>query len=234
MTDVTTYQQFHIFDEGKAVKRHAYDASARLEHAENALPQASENDDFSFWDFLDIINPLQHIPVVNVLYREMTGDEIGNTARIIGGTLYGGIGGAATAVANAIIDDASGKDVGEHIMVAVLGEDEVPQNMPIPEETPADIMVADAKSIESADLENIDDMHPVVQIYARKYVDHQGNLYTPKQAQDATNHTPSSQRNRFAPETEKTLVMAQMDTTPQTAQKNPPQSYAERVLSQYN
>ena len=32
-------------------------------------------DGFDFWDVLDVINPLQHIPFVNTLYREMTGDE---------------------------------------------------------------------------------------------------------------------------------------------------------------
>ncbi|MBT5013959.1 MAG: hypothetical protein HON02_05865, partial [Rhodospirillaceae bacterium] len=32
-------------------------------------------DGFTFLDFLDIINPLQHIPVVGSLYRDMTGDE---------------------------------------------------------------------------------------------------------------------------------------------------------------
>ena len=133
-------------------------------------------------------------------------------------------------------------------MVAVLGEDNVPQNTPtpgsvpgdIPAGAPADIMVADANTqqITASDTaqttETINDMHPVVQIYARKYVDHQGNVYSANQGKDASNSTPSSQRNRFAPETGKTLVMAQMDATSQMAQKNPPQSYAERVLSQYN
>ncbi|MBT5049270.1 MAG: hypothetical protein HOM58_12290 [Rhodospirillaceae bacterium] len=32
---------------------------------------------FSFGDFLDIINPLQHIPVVSTIYRMVTEDEIG-------------------------------------------------------------------------------------------------------------------------------------------------------------
>ena len=33
-------------------------------------------DGFTFFDFLDVINPLQHIPVVSTLYRSLTGDEI--------------------------------------------------------------------------------------------------------------------------------------------------------------
>ena len=33
-------------------------------------------DGFTFLDMLDIINPLQHIPVVSTLYRAITGDTI--------------------------------------------------------------------------------------------------------------------------------------------------------------
>ncbi len=36
-----------------------------------------DSDGFSFGDIVDIINPLQHIPVVSTIYREMTGDDIG-------------------------------------------------------------------------------------------------------------------------------------------------------------
>ena len=34
-------------------------------------------DGFTLGDFLDIINPLQHIPVVSTVYRAITGDKIG-------------------------------------------------------------------------------------------------------------------------------------------------------------
>jgi hypothetical protein len=33
-------------------------------------------DGFGFDDFLDIINPLQHLPPISLVYRELTGDEI--------------------------------------------------------------------------------------------------------------------------------------------------------------
>src|SRR3546814_6236130 len=46
--------------------------------------------DLTFGDFLDIINPLQHIPLVSTLYRAITGDEISPHARILGATLFGG------------------------------------------------------------------------------------------------------------------------------------------------
>ena len=34
------------------------------------------NDGFTFSDLMDIINPLQHIPVVSSIYRSLSGDEI--------------------------------------------------------------------------------------------------------------------------------------------------------------
>ncbi len=48
-------------------------------------------DGFGFDDFLDIINPLQHIPFVSTLYREWTGDTIQPAAQILGGGILGGI-----------------------------------------------------------------------------------------------------------------------------------------------
>jgi hypothetical protein len=69
----------------------------------------------TFGDFLDIINPLQHIPVVSTIYRMITGDEIGIGARLAGGALYGGPFGALAAGAVAIFEDASGKTVEQHV-----------------------------------------------------------------------------------------------------------------------
>ena len=46
------------------------------------------DDGFTFLDFLDIINPLHHIPVIGTLYREMTDDSLDPGSRVIGGTLF--------------------------------------------------------------------------------------------------------------------------------------------------
>lgn len=81
---------------------------------------------FSFWDMVDIVNPLQHIPVVNTIYRQLTGDEIGNFARIAGGGLYGGLVGAAIGGINATLVDNSGKDVGETMLAYFNGDDDKP------------------------------------------------------------------------------------------------------------
>lgn len=80
-------------------------------------------DGFTFGDLLDIINPLQHIPIIGTLYRALTGDEISAGARVAGGTLFGGPIGAAVATVNAVLDESTGKDVGEHVLALFDGND---------------------------------------------------------------------------------------------------------------
>lgn len=79
---------------------------------------------FSFADLLDLVNPLQHIPVVNKIYREITGDEIGTAARIGGGALFGGVIGLAASLLDTALEDATGKDAVETV-VAVLRSGEM-------------------------------------------------------------------------------------------------------------
>lgn len=81
-------------------------------------------DGFTFLDFLDIINPLQHIPLVSSLYRNVTGDEIDPASRVIGGTLFGGPVGTVAAMANLSIEQNTGKDMGEHVMAFFGGDDD--------------------------------------------------------------------------------------------------------------
>lgn len=82
-----------------------------------------ESGSFSFWDIVDAINPLQHIPVVSTIYRKLTGDEMGYASRIAGDTLYSGVfgslvSGLASSVANVFMDAMTGKDIGEHVLAA--------------------------------------------------------------------------------------------------------------------
>ena len=105
-------------------------AGASAANPSSATQSASQSEDsFDFWDFLDIINPLQHIPIVNVLYREITGDEIGSAAKLIGGGLYGLglLGGGWISMASSALDfaveGATGEDIAGHVMDFVFGED---------------------------------------------------------------------------------------------------------------
>jgi hypothetical protein len=64
------------------------------------------DDGLSFTDVLDLVNPLQHIPVVGNVYRELTGDTLAPGIRVAGGALFGGPLGAALSVAGLVIDSA--------------------------------------------------------------------------------------------------------------------------------
>ncbi|MCG8494225.1 MAG: hypothetical protein MI743_21630 [Sneathiellales bacterium] len=80
-------------------------------------------DGFGFDDFLDIINPLQHIPVISNIYRKFTGDELSPGARMIGGGIFGGGIGLASSVINSAIEAETGKDIGGHVIGFITGED---------------------------------------------------------------------------------------------------------------
>ena len=73
-------------------------------------------DGFTFLDFLDIINPLQHIPIVGTIYRQLTGDQINPGARVLGDTLFFGPIGTVASIGDMLIREATGKDMGEHVV----------------------------------------------------------------------------------------------------------------------
>ncbi|HXC55576.1 MAG TPA: hypothetical protein VNU97_09785 [Rhizomicrobium sp.] len=87
-----------------------------------AAPAQTGDDGFSFGDLLDIVNPLQHIPVVSTLYRAITGDEIKTFPKIAGDTLYGGITGFASSMADTIFTKLTGKSVGDTVLAFVEKE----------------------------------------------------------------------------------------------------------------
>ena len=82
--------------------------------------------EFSFHDFLSIINPLQHLPVIGTLYRAITGDKIGTPEKIAGDTLYGGLWGAVPSVADAAFEAVTGKDVGDTVLALFTGYHDQP------------------------------------------------------------------------------------------------------------
>ncbi|MEE8506676.1 MAG: hypothetical protein V3S40_10725 [Kiloniellales bacterium] len=100
----------------------------RAEMPENPAAEA----DFSFADFLDIINPLQHIPIVSTIYRAITGDEISGPARILGGFLFGGPIGFVVGIVNAVtVEVNDGRDLGETALAALFGDEETPITDPV-------------------------------------------------------------------------------------------------------
>lgn len=76
---------------------------------------------FGFADLLDIVNPLQHIPVVSSFYRELSGDTISSPARVLGDMLYGGPTGLAFAAVNTLFAEVAGKTPADVLVSALLG-----------------------------------------------------------------------------------------------------------------
>jgi hypothetical protein len=89
--------------------------------ADGAAQAATDEDGFTFWDLLDIINPLQHIPGVSSVYREVTGDKIGEVARLAGATLFGGPIGLALAGADYVLKETTGGHLDEHAVAMING-----------------------------------------------------------------------------------------------------------------
>ena len=74
------------------------------------------SDGLTFGDILDIINPLQHIPIVSTIYRAITGDDIAAAPKIAGGALFGGVIGLVVSIIDTAIEQITGQDAGEHIL----------------------------------------------------------------------------------------------------------------------
>jgi hypothetical protein len=82
--------------------------------------------DFSFDDLVDIVNPLQHLPVVGTLYRAITHDTIKTPEKIAGDTLYGGLWGFASSVADTAFQAVTGRNFGDTVLALFTGSDDTP------------------------------------------------------------------------------------------------------------
>lgn len=85
-----------------------------------------------FEDFLDTINPLQHLPIVSNIYQSLTGDVQSVGSKLAGGALFGGPIGFIGALFDSIITSATGKDTVSNLMAAFDGSPESPPAAPAP------------------------------------------------------------------------------------------------------
>lgn len=146
-------------------------------------------DGFSFADIIDVINPLQHIPFVSTFYREATGDQIAAAPRIIGSSLFFGPFGFAGAMANVMVEENTGKDIGQHMASWVTPASEQPAH-------PANgnpIAVTEQTADTPED--------PVI-TWARSEIDwaRQGALKQGKAIRDATSPQPPTADTPFMPD----------------------------------
>lgn len=77
---------------------------------------------FGWDDFADIVNPLQHIPLVNVAYRALSGDKIYGAARLFD-VGFGPIAGAST-VADLAVTSTTGSGIEDQAVAAIFGGEE--------------------------------------------------------------------------------------------------------------
>jgi hypothetical protein len=75
----------------------------------------------SFDDVLDVVNPLQHLPIVGTVYRALTHDQIKTPEKIAGDTLYGGVMGLASSVADFGFEKLTGHNFGDTVMRLFTG-----------------------------------------------------------------------------------------------------------------
>ncbi len=80
--------------------------------------------EFTLDDVIDIINPLQHLPIVSILYREITGDEIKPAMRILGDIGYGGPTGFLSSVGQVLFEAIFGDDMAGTAIALITGEDD--------------------------------------------------------------------------------------------------------------
>lgn len=72
-----------------------------------------------FWDLVDVVNPMQHIPIIASIYRDVTEDEIRPAAKIAGGTLFGGVLGFASSIFDSVVEEVSGQDMTQTAVTAL-------------------------------------------------------------------------------------------------------------------
>ena len=71
---------------------------------------------------LSSLNPLHHIPVVSTVYGEITGTRPVPAVRIFAAAALAGPLGFVAALADALLEEATGRTAGGHVVAALAGE----------------------------------------------------------------------------------------------------------------
>ncbi|MHA1600810.1 MAG: hypothetical protein ACTSW2_08275 [Alphaproteobacteria bacterium] len=123
---------------------------AHLDRRPNQPVHNEATTELDFADLLDVINPLQHIPVIGDLYRALTGDQISAPARVAGGALFGGPLGFVSGLVNAIADEIVGENFGTAVVAAIFGDGEAGPEMAQTAASESDSVPAAGQPIASA------------------------------------------------------------------------------------
>ncbi len=151
-------------------------------------------DELSFWDFVDIINPLQHIPLVGSLYRYVTGDEITGAARVAGGGIYGGPMGLAFGAVNAVIAQNEGNDIGGIFLTKTFG--------------PSTHDIDSGKADIAVQVANLDEGINMTPIKTSRFA-HENSISKTKTAENYSKIPEDTEKSK-----EKSYIVAQNNTKP--------------------
>jgi hypothetical protein len=102
-------------------KRFSLSTTTQTEKSSTFKPFGA--DGLTFLDAIDIVNPLQHLPVIGPLYREITGDTLDPVPRIAGSTLFLGPFGTAVSAVNLALEEFTGNDMGSHLIAMIKEKD---------------------------------------------------------------------------------------------------------------
>jgi len=78
----------------------------------------------TFLDIVDAVNPLQHIPLISSIYRNISGDSISEVPKFVGGALYGGPLGLVAALGSYIIKAEASRTQEPKKAPALVAKDE--------------------------------------------------------------------------------------------------------------
>lgn len=115
----------------------------RKSDEQDKAAQTTDAPDSLFEMALDTVNPLQHIPGVNGVYQEVTGDKTNALSSMAGGFLFGGPVGLAAGAAGSFLEMLTGKSLMGHAMALFGGEGEG-ENSPLQAVQTADAGASEA------------------------------------------------------------------------------------------
>lgn len=96
-----------------------YEATRPANVVQQTRPSEEEfwgKEGLTFESLLDVVNPLQQLPVVGSIYRAVTGDTLSTGARLAGGALLGGPLGFASALLNVMVEEETGGDITSNVL----------------------------------------------------------------------------------------------------------------------
>ena len=123
---------------------HITNPTAQGPGAAAAAAQTAADSPSFFDDLLDIVNPLQHIPVISTIYRHLTGDKIDTVSKLAGDTLYGGVTGLLCSLGDSLFQEVTGKSVGDTVYAALISDQSDQTTAVASADTPASVIPANS------------------------------------------------------------------------------------------